>query len=235
MSSMAIGLICTGCIFASALVGMWLGTILPSHHLRGDSKEAVKIGGGMIATLTALILGLLVSSAKSSFDVVQSGITQSGAKIILLDRLLADYGPETKVPREELRGSVAAAIETIWPEAKTGMSGLNRLERAKGMEMLQSEIRALTPQSDSQRLLLGQAMQLSNDVAQTRWLLIEQEQSALPTVLLVILVLWLGMLHLSIGLFAERNATVIIVQLVAVTFLLVTTTGRGRAPMHVDR
>ena len=214
MSSVMTGLVCTGCIFGGSLLGMWLGGILPDHHLSGNSKEAVKVGGGMIATLTALILGLLVSSAKSSFDVVQTGITQGGAKIILIDRVLAEYGPETKAVREQLRRSVAAGIETVWPDVKTGTTGLTALERASGMEVLQSKLRALTPENDSQRLLLAQALQLSNDLAQTRWLLIEQEQSALPTMLLVILLLWLTMLHLSIGLFAERNATVIIVMLV---------------------
>ena len=214
MNSMTTGLICTGCVFGGALLGMWLSTLLPDHHLRGNSKDAVKVGGGMIATLTALILGLLVGSAKSSFDLVQNGITQSGAKINLIDRVLTEYGPEAKAVREQLRRSVAAVIEMVWPNPKTGVTGLTKLERASGVEVFQSKLRELAPQTDTQRVLLAQALQLSNDVSQTRWLLIEQEQSALPTVLLVILVFWLTMLHLSIGLFAERNATVIIVLLI---------------------
>ena len=214
MSSITVGLVSTACIFGGGLLGLWLRTVLPDHHLHGNSKDAVKVGAGMIATVTALVLGLLVGSAKSSFDVVQAGITQSSAKIILLDRALAEYGPETKPAREQLRRSVAAGIETIWPAVKTGVPGLTAYERANGMEVLQRQLQALTPQTDFQRQLLAQALQITGELSQTRWLLIEQEQSALPTMLLVVLLFWLAMLHLSIGLFTERNATVIIVLLV---------------------
>src|ERR1700690_3509056 len=100
MSSMTIGLLSAGCIFGGALVGFALQKALPNHHLGKDSHEIVKLGAGMIATLTALVLGLLVSSAKSSFDTMNAEITQGGAKVILLDRLLANYGPETKAARD---------------------------------------------------------------------------------------------------------------------------------------
>src|SRR5205814_10587752 len=114
MSSMTIGLICAGCMFGGALLGLLLNRLLPEHHLRDNSKDTVKLAAGMIATLGALVLGLLVGSAKSSFDATNTAITQSGAKIILLDRVLANYGPETKDAREQLRRAVAAGIEMFW-------------------------------------------------------------------------------------------------------------------------
>src|SRR6266496_4786584 len=115
-SSQTIFLISVGCIFGGALLGLLLSRVLPEHHLRDNSKDTVKVVAGTIATLSALVLGLLVGSAKSSFDVTNTAIVQNGAKIILLDRVLAAYGPETKDLREQFRGTVAAGIEMFWPE-----------------------------------------------------------------------------------------------------------------------
>jgi hypothetical protein len=214
MSSTTIGLISVGCIFGGALLGMFLRSRLPDHHLSNDSKDTVKLGAGMIATLSALILGLLVSSAKSSFDTMNAEITLGASKIILLDRVLASYGPASGDAREQLRRSVAAGIEMLWPEEKTAVPGLTTFERSQGMELVQAKLRELTPATDAQRQLLAQALQISNDLLQSRWLVIEQTTNALPTPFLVIVLFWLTMLHMSFGLFAPRNATVIIVLLV---------------------
>jgi hypothetical protein len=94
MGSTIIGLISVSCIFGGALMGLFLRRRLPDHHLSNDSKDTVKLGAGLIATLSALVLGLLISSAKSSIDTIGSEITQSAAKIILLDRALANYAPQ---------------------------------------------------------------------------------------------------------------------------------------------
>src|SRR5437762_10065841 len=117
-SSLTIGLICAGCIFGGALLGLLLQRLIPEHHLRDTSRDTVKVVTGMIATLAALVLGLLVSSAKSSFDEVDTAVTQNGAKIILLDRELANYGPETKDVREQLRRTVVDGVDMFWREEK---------------------------------------------------------------------------------------------------------------------
>src|SRR5882757_5781745 len=194
LSSLTIGLISAGCIFGGALLGLLLRDLLPEGHLRDNSKDTIKVAAGMVATMAALVLGLLVGSAKSSFDAMATAITQSGAKIILLDRALAAYGPETKDVREQLRGAVAAGIEMFWPEEKNVGSGMTAFERANAMEMIQAKLRALTPTTDAQRQLLSQAEQIGNDMIQARWLLIEQAQSALPMPFLVVLLFWLTML-----------------------------------------
>src|SRR6516162_455970 len=127
MSSLVIGLISTACIFGGALIGMWLHKVLPEHHLDTASKDTIKLGAGLLATMAALVLGLLVSSAKSSFDAMNTGIAQAGAKILLLDHMLADYGPETKDVREQLRHIVASSIDRIWPEEKDRTGGLRAM------------------------------------------------------------------------------------------------------------
>jgi len=211
MNPAFIALASAGCIFSGALIGLGLQRLLPSHHLSKETQDIVKLSAGTIATLTALVLGLLVSSAKSSFDTISNGIVQSSAKIILLDRALARYGPETKAVREQMKRSVAATIERVWPTEKTGVPALTAVERANGMELVQDKLNELTPQNDTQRRALAQAQQIVGDLSQTRWLLIEQEQSPLPFPLLVILVFWLALLFLSFGLFAPSNITALTV------------------------
>ena len=116
MSPVAIALVVLACVFGGALLGMFLSTVLPEHHLSEGSKDVVKLVTGLIATLAALVLGLLVASAKSSFDAANEGFRQSAAKVILLDRTLAQYGPETKDVREMLRKGFAARIDQLFPK-----------------------------------------------------------------------------------------------------------------------
>jgi len=209
MSSQSIFLISAACIFAGALFGLWLSRVVPEAHLRDNSRATVKVVTGMIATLAALVLGLLISSANTSFDSVDTTITQSAAKIILLDRALANYGPETKDAREQLRTTVVAGIEMFWPGETAKGSGFEGFERAKGMEALQTKIRELTPTTDIQRELRSEAAKLSGDMLEARWLLIAQALHTIPTTFLVVLLFWLTMLHISFGLLAPRNATAI--------------------------
>ena len=216
MTSTSIALLSAGCIFLGALIGLGLQRLLPGHHLSKETQDVVKLSAGMIATLTALVLGLLVSSAKSSFDTMNSGIVQSSAKIILLDHALARYGPETRPVREQFKRGIAATIEVLWPTEKTDATGLSALERARGvgLDLLQDKLNELTPQDEAQRQALARAQSMLGDLAQTRWLLIEQEQNQLPFPLLVILVFWLALLFVSFGLFAPRNLTALTVLFV---------------------
>jgi hypothetical protein len=214
MSSITIGLITAGCTFGGALIGLWLQTLLPRHHLDKDSQEVVKLGAGMIATITALVLGLLVSSAKGTFDTINDGIKQTSAKIILLDRILAQYGPEAQGIRDQIKRSLIASLEAAKLPKPAGAPGQASAQSANRVEAVQGLLRVLTPQTDGQRQLLAQAQQVAGDMSQTRWLLMEEAQNELPVPLLVILVCWLTVLFISFGLFAPRNATVLSVLLV---------------------
>ena len=202
------------CAFGGALLGMLLRNILPSGHLRDDSKDAVKTGVAMIATLAALVLGLLISSAKDSLDATNTAFAQNGANIIMLDRVLKFYGPETKEVREQLRDVVQSNIERIWPKDKTRKIKRQTSEKTQGMELIVDKLRALTPQDESQRLLQSQALQIGNDLLQSRWLVTEEARIKLPAMFLVILIFWLTIIFISIGLFSPYNSTVIIVLLV---------------------
>src|SRR5579863_9253296 len=116
MGSMTVGAIVFACTFGGALFGMILRAVLPEHHMSSESKDVVKLGTGLIGTLSALVLGLLIASAKSSFDAQRTGFQQLAANVVMLDRVLARYGPETKETRESLRRLVSSSIERLWPE-----------------------------------------------------------------------------------------------------------------------
>ena len=214
MNSLTIGLISVGSLFGGSLLGMGLQRLLPGHHLSKETQDVVKLSAGTIATLTALVLGLLVSSAKSSFDAINTGAVQISAKVILLDRTLAHYGPESQPAREQLKRIIAAGIETIWPTEKTGVPAMTAFERTNGMELVQDKLRELTPRSDAQRQILAEAQQIVGDLNQSRWLLLEEAQTELPRSLLVILVFWLTLLFVSFGLFAPPNTTALTVLFV---------------------
>jgi hypothetical protein len=212
MNSTLIALISIVCIFGGALLGLWLQRLVPKHHLSKESQDVVRLGAGIIATLTALVLGLLVSSAKSTFDNVNKGNKQAGAKLILLDRVLAQYGPDTRSIREEIRDAVAARVEDGSINRRGSRSGPDFL--AAGVEILQRALRGLVPKDDAQTKLLGEAQKLVADLSETRWLLVEEAQNQLPTPFLIMLLFWLTVLFASFGLFAPRNATVLTVLFV---------------------
>ena len=200
MSPLAISLIAFGCIFGGMLIGMFLRSVLPEHHLSDESKDAVKLGIGMIATLAALVLGLLIASAKGHFDTMNSGLTQTGSKIILLDRTMAHYGPETKEARDLLRLSVASAIDQLWPKERTQHKEYKDFNPKTGLKELQERLWQLSPKNETQRYLQSQALQISGSIAEIRWLLTEQqEQSSLPMPFFVMLVFWLVIIFFSFG------------------------------------
>ena len=219
MSPTILALIAVACIFGGTLLGLVLRRLLPADHLSADSKEVVKLTAGMISVMAALVLGLLLSASKSKFDSTTDAVTQSGARIILLDRVLASYGSESNELRADLRRGVVEAIEMLWPEDGSGDSRLSALERAHGMEELLAKLRALTPRTDAQRAAQAQALQIGNELLLTRWLQIEQAQVVLPTLYLVILLFWLTMLYMSFGLLAPGNPTAIAMMFIGAVSL----------------
>ena len=214
MSSIAISIITLLCLSGGFLLGMWLQQRLPDHHLSKESQDTVKLGAGMVATMSALILGLLVSSAKSTLDTMNLAIAQNGARVIQLDHLLAVYGPETRPIREQLKSSVAQQVDRIWHPSAADGSGLRAVEKSTTMLDLQAGLQALTPQNEEQKSSLSQIQQICNDIWQNRLLILEEQQQPVTPVFIVLLAFWLAMLFLSFGLFAPRNATVLAVLLV---------------------
>jgi hypothetical protein len=209
LSTIAIGLVVFALVFGSALLAMFVHSKLPEDHLSSDSKDVVKLGIALIATMSALVLSLLISSAKTAFDTRSNQLVQAAADIVMLDRALARYGPETKEARSLLRQDVAETVERFWPE-----NGARRIAIDTGgspAEAMYDKVDELAPQSEAQRALRSQALSLAVNVGQMRLLMLEHMGSSIPLPFLVILVFWLCIIFASFGLFAPRNATVIAV------------------------
>ncbi|MBV8139822.1 MAG: DUF4239 domain-containing protein [Deltaproteobacteria bacterium] len=200
------------CIFGGALLGVWLRGILPQHHLDTETKDLIKLGVALIGTMSAMLLGLLVASAKSAYDAQRSELTQMAANTILVDRVLAHYGPETGEARGLLKASVAGMLERIWGE--NGKDGSASTPQTRN-EILFDKIQELVPQNDTQRALKSQVESMAFNLGQMRWLLFEQSGSSISAPFLVVVVFWLSTLFVSFGLFAPRNATAFFTLLIS--------------------
>jgi hypothetical protein len=207
MSSIGSSVIVFAFVFGGAIFGLFIRAVLPEHHLKAESKDVVKLGMGLVATMSALILGLLVSSAKGHYDTQSSELTEMSSKVVMMDRLLAHYGPETKEIRGVLRTSVNDILDHIW--LNRGASTPQSEAPGIGREVLLDKIQELSPKDDRQRTLQAQAMSLMMDLGRMRWLQYVQRTNSISMPLLVILVFWLTAIFMSFGLYAPANGTVL--------------------------
>jgi Protein of unknown function (DUF4239) len=198
-------------VFGSAILAMVAGRFLPVGHLNGESKDVVKLGLGVIATLTALVLGLLVASAKGNYDTQSSSVKQLAANARLLNRLLGRYGPETDGARKLLQSVVVLTLESLWPEDNPPKTQTSVIAARDEMEALYDNVGGLEPKTDAQRVIKGRALDLLTEMAQLRLRLATNKDSSIPLPFLVVLILWLVVLFAGYGLLAPRNATVVVV------------------------
>jgi hypothetical protein len=201
----------SGTIFGLTLAGIFLGTLLrrslPEHHLNEHAKDVVRLGVGLIATIAALVLGLLIASAKDSFDRQTSQIRKITADLILLDNILAQYGPEARPVRERIRTTVGPFADRLWREKEADLRGA--FERDGTEEQVYLDIQKLSPQDNVQRSLQSRAVQVSNEVAQTRFLLFVESENLVPSPFLAVLAFWLTLIFASFSLFSPLNVTVV--------------------------
>jgi hypothetical protein len=199
-------------IFVLVIAGIFLGTLLrralPEHHLSKDSQDIVRLGAGLIATIAALVLGLLIAAAKSSFDTQNSQVKQITANIILLENLLAQYGAEARPIREQMRSTIDPFADRLWLEKEANTTTTRGFESDAAGEKIYLAIQSLSPQNDLQRSLQARVAQISTDLVQTRLLLFVESDNLIPLPFLAILVFWLVIIFASFSLFSELNVTV---------------------------
>ncbi len=210
---LVISLAVFACLFGAALLGILLRQRLPQHHLAEESKDSVRIGMGSVATMAALVLGLLVASTKSAYDAEKDEVTQLAARVIYLDQLLINCGPAAGETRNVLRRTVASAVLRLWPQADVATE--RSVPAAAWSQDLPRAIQQIRTTDDAQLAFKSQAAALAHQLAQTRWLLFEQAESSLSVPLIVIMVFWLTLTFVSVGLFAPPNGTVLTAQCLA--------------------
>jgi hypothetical protein len=194
-------------IFGAGLLGMLLRRALPQDHLSDESKDVVKLGMGLIGTMAALVLGLLIYSAKASYDAQSTALLKMSANIISLDRTLERYGPEAQPPRELLRSEVVHFMDRLWPRKMPEMAELTPTGRLSGA--VYDAIEKLSPKGERQQLFRSESLSLATEIGQARWLMYEQGTTMVCKPLVAAVVFWLTFIFLSWGLFAPSNGTVI--------------------------
>ena len=211
-----IGILVFAFTFGGALLGMAVRTLLPAHHLDTESRDTVNVGIGLIATMTALVLGLVTASAKSSFDSVDAAVKQTAIEILSLDRVLARYGSDASEIRSTLKETVGTRIERIWPENPSAVAVLDPIhsQAGSGPEGLADAINGLKPRDDAERALQSRAEELTEALLQARWLVHAGNPTSVPWPFLWVLMFWLTIIFVSFGLFAPRNGTVLAVLFV---------------------
>ena len=201
-------LIVFACLIAAVLLGRTLRGLLPEGHLSTESKDAVKLAMGLVATMSALVLGLLVSSAKGAYDTERSEVIQMASKVAFLDRVLAAYGPEAAGVRAQFRDNVGEGIGQIWPGEIRRPA--NSAPNTQAGNVLYRDIQRLSPQNDTLASLKSQAVSLAIDLAQIRSLLAAQSVPSISKPMLIILVLWLVIIFLGFSVLAPPNATTLL-------------------------
>jgi hypothetical protein len=211
MNSLWIAAIVIVCLLAGALLGATLRARIPEDHVSQDSMDVIKLATGLMATLAALVLGLLISSANSARNAVATAVDQSVASAALVDRYLAAYGPDTREARELLRHVVVRRAQARWPAENFGPpESPIPSNRNEWVELAQLVLH-LAPQDDDQKWFKNQTLQLANELALSQRLVVSHLLgNDLPMPLLVILIVWTTAIFVSFGIFVRMNSTVII-------------------------
>ena len=208
MNATLAALIVFGCLVGAVLLGRTLRRLLPEDHLTADSRDTIKLAMGLVATMTALVLGLLVSSAKGAYDTERSEVIQMAAKVTFLGRVLAAYGPEAAGVRAQLRETMEEGTRQMWPgEIRQPAHVAPNVQAGNAAY---GAIQALSPHNDMQAALKAQAASLAVDAAQIRSLLVAQSVPSISKPMLIILVLWLVIIFLGFSVLAPPNATTIL-------------------------
>ena len=206
---MTFALITFACTFGAAMAATFIRDRLPPAHLSKESQDVVRLGIGLVATMTALLLGIVTAAARSTFDSQDVAVRNSAAAILTLDRMLARYGPETQPTRNLIRRTVAFRLHSIWGESVQGEPLLDVSESSPPIEDIETQILNLSPQTDTQRWIKTESLKLSQEVVKTRWRILNSSGGSIPSPFVVVVIFWLTVTFISFGLYAPRNAVVI--------------------------
>src|SRR5215831_9044245 len=206
LNPLIIGLITFAVIQAGAVTGWAIRQRLPKHHLTDETKGLVSVSMAVVATVSALVLGLLISNANTSFSALAGEVTTLSAQILRLDQMLRRYGRDTDPARETLRQYAERKTSDLFPDDPADVS-LGNPSTYELLQRLEDSLLDLKPANPRDQWWLGQAMTLAAKIGDTRWLLAQQVGQETPKAFVALLVFWLVFLFASFGLFAPHNLT----------------------------
>jgi hypothetical protein len=201
-----IGLVVFAIVLAAAFAGWKLRDLLPAEHLTEETKNLISVSTAVVATVSALVLGLLISNANSSFIRLGGEVTSLSAQILRLDQMLSRYGSEVQTARETLRHYTEQKAADLFPDdpAQVHVGNPSTYEL---LQRLEDMLLALKPTNPRDQWWLGQALTLAGKIGDTRWLIAQQIGQGTPKAFIALLVFWLALLFASFGLFAPHNLT----------------------------
>ena len=179
MSSIGVTMVAFGCTFGGALLGLFLHKRLPEHHVSSESKDVIKLVMGLVATVAALVLGLLISSAHRSYDEQEAEVQQLAVHLFQLDRTLDRFGPDAADARDRLYRIVSEEIASIATKEGTALASAKPLQAQQDVAELIDRIATLSPKTDAQRFSRAQALRLIANLGDVRLLLNEQSRGTL--------------------------------------------------------
>jgi hypothetical protein len=204
LNPLIIGFVVFAVILAGAFAGWVLRRRLRPQHLTDETKSLVSVSMAVVATVSALVLGLLISNANSSFIALGGQVTTVSAQILRLDQMLRRYGPDTNPARQALRQYAESKAVDLFPDDPADVK-LDNPTTYEWLQQLEDLMLALKPPNPRDQWWLGQALTLASKIDETRWLLAQQVGQGTPKAFLALLVFWLTLLFASFGLFAPRN------------------------------
>ena len=215
MTALSVTLMTFFCCLIGYALGGLLEKALPESELSDRSREVLKDATAMIATLAALVLGLLVTSAKATFDKSADRVSESGAKLIEVDRILRHFGTEGDHARDRLRRYTELLKERLeLGQHPTAGPEVPETERAISVDdMMARPIRALEASTDELKDLKSDVLDTVKDLARTRWEMIEESYNPLPKPFLILMFFWLGILFLGFGIVAPVKPTVVVAMI----------------------
>ncbi|WP_163883470.1 DUF4239 domain-containing protein [Rhizobium laguerreae] len=214
MGSLLVGGLVFVFLSMATSIGLVVRGRLPDHHLNAESKDVIRLATAVVGTLSALTLGLLIASAKSSYDNAEVEMRTAAARVLLLDRVMAQYGPETDKARQLMRELIERRLSRGWTAETTDETSGNAPGEYQDIEAVQAVLRSLLPRGSVQHSLQARAVEVSGMMAEAHWLLVESGKEGLPWAFVTVLVCWLSLLFATFGLQAPANLTVLSILLV---------------------
>ncbi len=210
MSSFLLAAVAALAMMIGIAVGVYLHRSLPEEHLSDNTKDIVKLATGILATIAGLVLSLLITTAKSSYDAVADDVKSAAADFILLDRTLAQMGPNAVPARQILRQTLDIAKNANLNAAMSLRSVVDPFAQAAiNTDDINRMVREMALPKPPDEWLRERALSLLTDMSHVRWALQQEETNVLPGPFVVIVVVWLGIIFAGFGLFAPLNPTAI--------------------------